>query len=67
MEHHKIKNISEIQKGSCTDCFRYHNCPRMAGINVCYSLIKVFKEDGKVVRQVKLIPDEETELYSEKE
>jgi len=39
----------------------------MAGINVCYSLIKVFKEDGKVVRQVKLIPDEETELYSEKE
>jgi hypothetical protein len=39
----KSKNVME--KGNCLECSHYNDCPRMKGINRCYSM-HIVKSDA---------------------
>jgi hypothetical protein len=39
------KNKNVMEKGNCLECSHYNDCPRMKGINRCYSMHIVKPDD----------------------
>ena len=41
------KGSEKMEKGICTECAHYHDCPRMRGIDHCYNMHHVQPPDSQ--------------------